>query len=96
MEGKLERYQQEINTATQPIFTRLEHYRKAMFDIRKLLMNYFFNPGRTQKLTEVAKGEEIVFSFNLVQKNMEKCLVDEHQLVETAQAMIDTEKIQVL
>ncbi|MGM9452828.1 hypothetical protein ACTAZI_05760 [Legionella bozemanae] len=92
MEGKSERYQQEINTATQPIFTRLEHYRNAMFDIRKLLMNYFFNPGRTQKLTEVAKGEEIVFSFNLVQKNMEKCLVDEHQLVETAQAMIDTEK----
>ncbi|KTD43174.1 hypothetical protein [Legionella parisiensis] len=92
MEGKLERYQQEIKTATQPIFARLEHYRKAMFDIRKLLMDYFFNPGRTQKLTEVAQGEEIVFSFNLVQKSMEKCLVDEHQLVETAQVMIDTEQ----
>ncbi|MCE0721722.1 hypothetical protein [Legionella resiliens] len=92
MEGKLELYQQEIKTATQPIFARLEHYRKAMFDIRKLLMNYFFNPGRTQSLTEVAQGEQLVFSFNMVQEAMEKCLVDEHQLVETAQAMLESEK----
>lgn len=92
MEGKLELYQQEIKAATQPIFARLEHYRKVMFEIRKLLIDYFFNPGRTQKLTEVAQGEEIVFSFNLVQKNMEKCLVDEHLLVETAQEIINTEE----
>ncbi|AWN75626.1 hypothetical protein LEAN103870_05975 [Legionella anisa] len=92
MEGKLELYQQEIKAATQPIFARLEHYRKAMFDIRKLLMDYFFNPGRTQRLTEVAQGEELVFSFNMVQEVMEKCLVDEHQLVETAQAIIDAKK----
>lgn len=84
MERKLELYQQEINANTQPIFARLEHYRKAMFEIKKLLKDYFFNTWRTQKLTEVAKGEELVFSFNMVQEAMEKCLVDEQILVETA------------
>lgn len=90
MGGELELYQQEINAATQPVFTRLEHYRKVMFEIRKLLKDYFFNPSRTHKLTEVAQEEEIVFSFNMVQEAMEKCLVDEHLLVETAQTIQDT------
>ncbi|CAM2852324.1 coiled-coil protein [Legionella steigerwaltii] len=85
MGGELELYQKEINTAIQPIFARLEHYRNAMFAIRKLLKDYFFDTWRTQKLTEVAKGEEVVFSFNLVQEAMEKCLVDENTLIQTAQ-----------
>lgn len=87
MEGKLELYQQEINSQTQAIFARLEYYRKAMFEIKKLLKEYFFNTWRTQRLTEVAQGEEVVFSFNIVQKAMENCLVDETILVETAQRM---------
>ncbi|KTD13605.1 coiled-coil protein [Legionella gratiana] len=92
MEGKLELYQQEINSQTQTIFTRLEHYRNAMFEIKKLLKDYFFNTWRTQRLTEVAQGEEVVFSFNMVQQAMENCLVDEKILVETAQTSIkDTE-----
>ncbi|KTC81919.1 hypothetical protein [Legionella cincinnatiensis] len=88
MEGKLELYQQELNVQTQTIFERLEYYRKTMFEIRKLLKDYFFNTWRTQRLTEVAKGEEVVFSFNIVQKAMEDCLVDENILIETAQTIV--------
>ncbi|KTD60654.1 coiled-coil protein [Legionella santicrucis] len=92
MEGKLELYQQEINSQTQAIFARLEYYRKAMFEIKKLLKDYFFNTWRTQRLTEIAQGDEVVFSFNMVQKAMENCLVDETLLVETAQRISeDTE-----
>ncbi|WP_115708843.1 hypothetical protein [Legionella sainthelensi] len=87
MEGKLELYQQEINAQTQAIFARLEYYRKTMFEIKKLLKDYFFNTWRTQKLTEVAQGDEVVFSFNIVQKAMENCLVDEIILAEDAQKM---------
>ncbi|MBN9229130.1 MULTISPECIES: hypothetical protein [Legionella] len=85
MGGELELYQKEIDTAIQPIFARLEHYRNAMFEIRKLLKDYFFDTWRTKKLTEVAQGDELVFSFNLVQEAMEKCLVEENILIETAQ-----------
>ncbi|KTD02459.1 hypothetical protein [Fluoribacter gormanii] len=88
MEEKLELRRQEINKVTQPIFARLEHYRKVMFEIRKLLKEYFFNEGRTQKLTEVARADEQVFSFNMVRDAMEKCLVDEQTLVETAEAIM--------
>ncbi|PWY53984.1 hypothetical protein DGG96_19460 [Legionella qingyii] len=90
MEEKLELHRQEINKATQPIFTRLEHYRKVMFEIRNLLKNYFFNEGRTQKLTEVAQGEEQVFSFNMVRDAMEQCLADERILVATAESIMDS------
>ncbi|MCW8386032.1 hypothetical protein OQJ15_06910 [Fluoribacter dumoffii] len=90
MDEKLELHRQEINKITQPILARLEHYRKAMFEIRKLLKGYFFNEGRTQKLTEVAKGEEQVFSFNMVRDAMEKCLVDENTLVKGAAAIMDS------
>lgn len=87
MEGKLELYQKEMTEATQPIYGRMDHYRKTMLEIRKLLQDYFFNAWRTKKLTETAKGEEIVFSFNMVQEAMARCLVDENTLVETAQAL---------
>ncbi|MCW8397265.1 hypothetical protein OQJ26_00465 [Legionella sp. PATHC038] len=92
MGGELELCQKEMNTAIQPVFARLEHYRNAMFEIRKLLKEYFFNTWRTQKLTEVAKNEEVVFSFNLVQEAMERCLVEEETLVKTAQIISDNTK----
>ncbi|QMT61562.1 hypothetical protein [Legionella sp. PC997] len=88
MEGKLELHRQEINKVIQPIFTRLDHYKMAMFKIRELLKNYFFNEGRTQKLTEVAQGEEQVFSFNMVRAGMEQCLIDEDLLVRTAEEIM--------
>lgn len=89
MGGELELCQKEMNTAIQPVFARLEHYRNAMFQIRKLLKDYFFDTWRTQKLTEVAKNEELVFSFNLVQEAMEQCLVEEETLVKAAQTISD-------
>ncbi|STY31129.1 coiled-coil protein [Legionella wadsworthii] len=90
MEGKLELYQKEMTEVTQPIYVRMEHYRKTMLEMRKLLKDYFFNAWRTKKLTETAKGEEIVFSFNMVQEAMERCLVEEKTLVETAQAIANS------
>ncbi|MBI2785086.1 MAG: hypothetical protein HYX60_01780 [Legionella longbeachae] len=85
MRGELELYQKDIDVASKPVLARLEHYHKVMYEIRKLLKDYFFNISRTQKLTESAQKEELVFSFNLVKKAMEACLVNEEILIQSAQ-----------
>ena len=85
MKGKLELYQQEIDAASKPVLTRLEYYRGVMYQIKILLDAYFFDVTRTQKLTEAAEGDKVVFSFNTVHQLMKNCLVDEEILIKTAQ-----------
>lgn len=87
MGGELELYQQQIDTAFKPVLERLESYRKAMFEIKKLLVLQFFDEARTKNLTESAQVEQVVFDFKDVKESMEKCLVDENELVVKAQEM---------
>lgn len=85
MGGELEIYQQALDGASQPVFARLEQYRKVMQEVRKLLKDYFFNTTRTQKLTEATQTDETVFNFNSVKEAMEACLPDEEFLLAAAQ-----------
>ncbi|STX51029.1 coiled-coil protein [Legionella busanensis] len=77
MGGELERYQQELDTATKPIIARSVHYQKVISEIRKLLKDYFFNEKRIQKLSEPVKETELVFNYDQIKDPMEFCLVDE-------------------
>ncbi|WP_419419018.1 hypothetical protein ACNVED_10740 [Legionella sp. D16C41] len=77
MMGDLERYQQEFDTAIRPITARLMNYEKLVYEIRKILKDYFFDIKRVQKLSELAQENQVVFDFNQIKYSMEACLLDE-------------------
>ena len=78
---KIASYQQEIEVVTKPLRARAEYYRDKISEIRKLIIAQFLNEKRVQKLTQVAVGDQIPFSFNLVKEAMEKCLIDNQELI---------------
>ncbi len=81
-------HQEEFDTASKPIARHLDHYKKTIDEIRKLLVDYFFDSTRIQKLTEIAKSNEIVFDFNLVKVAMETCLSNERVFEPYSQSLM--------
>lgn len=80
----LESHQKKIETTSEIIQKRFIEYRDLTETIRKKLEAYFFDKSRTDKLTEIARGEQVGVHFNELEPKMRKCLVDAQSLAEKA------------
>ncbi|KTD46583.1 coiled-coil protein [Legionella quinlivanii] len=76
----LETHQKKIEATSEIIQKRFIEYRDLTETIRKKLEAYFFDKSRTDKLTEIARGEQVGVNFNELEPKMRKCLVDAQSL----------------
>lgn len=78
-------HQVEMETAAQPIMIRLTNYRSLMYRMRVIFTEYFFDEERTKNLSDTSPYNPVVFDFSQIMPAMKMCLVEESDLIKSAQ-----------